>query len=346
MGLAELAKARVYERRYRAAARALDQTAQVVRMSRLIEKARRLGAEGGVVVTGGSRFRNAQRVGLLASSMNPLTCAHSALAEAAKAEARLDMLGWVATSITIDKERVERAALVDRLVECQQYARAERDGLLLLNGGLYVEQARAAHALLRSSVDVVLIVGYDKIVQIFDPRYYTDRDAALRELFAEAEVAVAPRAGAGADELRALLDRPENRPYAEHVHFIQLESRYVADSSTEARALASRADQRERLRELLAPEGLALALEARPYEPRRDAGPADLGDAYTARQTLLAALVDGLGDASLRALASAPPLSHLVEWSAEGNARGAALRSWAMRKDRRLVGFWAALQAG
>ena len=38
------------------------------------------------------------------------------------------------------------------------------------------------------------IYGYDKVVQIFDPRYYDDRDAALDRLFALSSLLVAPRA--------------------------------------------------------------------------------------------------------------------------------------------------------
>jgi nicotinamide-nucleotide adenylyltransferase len=79
------------------------------------------------------------------------------------------------------------------------------------------------------------LLGFDKIVQIFDPHYYTDRDAALRELFSLAEVLVAPREGAGAEELRKLLDAPQNRQFARYVHLMPLDAQYRHISSTHIR---------------------------------------------------------------------------------------------------------------
>lgn len=312
------------DQRFHDASTALNSAAQVVAMSRLITRVRESKADGGLVIVGDARLRRARRVGLLATSMNPLTRAHVALAEAAKASANLDALCWVATAVTVDKEHVERATLADRLIEGKMYVRAVDDGLLLLAGGLYVEQARAARALLAHGVEVALIVGFDKIVQIFDSRYYADRNAALHELFAEASVIVAPREDATEADLRELLARPENRPFAERVAYCSLPSRFVADSSTEARALAQAGEYGQPLRDLLTPEGLALALAEHPYEPERPAGDMNLGDAYTARQTLLAALCD----LPLAPLTQIPRLDRLVAWSAEQSERGAALRAW------------------
>lgn len=321
-----------YERRYQAAARALDSAAQVVAMTQLVARAQAPGAAGGhVLLAARSSAGAARRIGLLASSMNPLTDAHVAMAQSARRSARLDALYWVANLVTVDKERVERASLVDRLLEGRAYASAVGDGLLLFAGGLYVEQARAAHALLPGAEEITLIVGFDKAPQIFDPRYYTDRDAALDELFAEAELVVAPRAGKSEADLRALLALPENRRYAARIHYTPLLARYATDSSTEARELAAMeltvmdaAERERRLRNLLTPEGLALTMLTRAYEPPRPATATSLGDAYSARQTLLAALAD----IAPERLASAPPLSHLTSLAADPGPTGAALRAW------------------
>lgn len=312
-----------FSRRYRQAADALDSPAEVVAMARLVGAARERGGAGSQIIERGVSRTPGHRVGLFASSMNPLTRAHIALAEAARVSGGLDALFWVATLVTVDKERVERATLVDRLV--QAHARASGDGLLLLSGGLYVEQARAAHALLGSEVEIALIVGYDKIVQIFDPRYYADRDAALDELFSEAQVIVGPRDGAGEEELRALLDTPENQRYADRVTYSPLPDRYGADSSTEARALAASGELGQPLRDLLTPEGLALTVTTSPYAPTRQPSTADLGDRYTARQSVLAAL----GSVPQPQLLQAPKVGDLVTWSAEDTPRGAAVRAWA-----------------
>ena len=72
-------------------------------------------------------------------------------------------------------------------------------------------------------------------MQIFDARYYENRDNALRELFALAEILVAPRAGAGAAELTALLAQPENAPFAGNVHSLPLDTTFRDISSSRIR---------------------------------------------------------------------------------------------------------------
>lgn len=320
-----------YERRFQAAAQALDAAAQAAATARLIACERQAhagSADGGSIVEQARTPGPALRIGLLASSMNPLTHAHVVMAESARQSARLDALYWVANLVTVDKERVARASLVDRLLEAQAHARATGDGLLLLAGGLYVQQARAAHALLPTARAILLVVGYDKAPQIFDPRYYDNRDVALGELFAEAELVVAPRAGETEADLRRLLARPENQRYAQRIHYTPLPERYAGDSSTEARELAAAkvdaAEKQRRLRALLTPEGLALTTTTRAYEPPRPASATDLGDFYSARQALIAALA---GIAPER-LDSAPSLARLTELATDPGPTGAALRAW------------------
>jgi nicotinic acid mononucleotide adenylyltransferase len=333
-----------YDRRFQAALHALNATALVVQAARGVAWVRRRRSGPGMIVVGAERLHSARRVGLLASSMNPLTRAHVALAEAARQHGRLNTLAWVATAVTVDKEQVERASQADRLIQAQSHAEATGDGLLLLKGGLYVEQARAAHALLTPEAEVALIVGFDKVVQIFDPRYYTDRDAALRELFSEAELIVAPRAGSDEADLRALLDRPENHEFAGRVRFCPLSARYAADSSSEARAVVISAtpfdEKLAQLRELLTPEGLALTLTASPYSSAHLPGEADLGDLYSAREQLVAAFCD----IKVANLKHAPGLSPLVRLASDAGPRGAALRAWVrMRGKHTLEGLQAAL---
>ena len=78
----------------------------------------------------------------------------------------------------------------------------------------------------------MFLVGFDKIVQIFDPRYYDDRDAALETLFGLATFLVAPRGQDEDDSLAALLRQPENRRFSDAVRPLELptELREVASS--------------------------------------------------------------------------------------------------------------------
>ena len=163
------------------------------------------------------------RIGLLPGSFNPLTLAHVTLAEAGLRRGGLDRVLFTLGTTIVDKDVTSGAALEDRLLvldlACE---RDERLGVLLVNRGLYVDQAELARGIFPNARDVVFLVGFDKIVQIFEPRYYADREAALRRLFELATFLVAPRGSEGADRLVELLERPENRPYARAIRPLDL----------------------------------------------------------------------------------------------------------------------------
>jgi nicotinamide-nucleotide adenylyltransferase len=181
-------------------------------------------------------------------SFNPPTIAHLALLKQAWQYTRIHgpmhVYAALSTHIT-DKERVQRPLLLDRIALLETVLRnhARHTGILLFNRGLYVEQAAAIHSTFQQVSDLYFLIGFDKIVQIFDPRYYKDRDQALDELFALADFLVAPRAEAGTKELRILLDRPENRQYAGHVHTLPLSATYRNISSTSIRQVFSNHEQ-------------------------------------------------------------------------------------------------------
>lgn len=177
-------------------------------------------------------------------SFNPPTTAHLAmLQQAHKKFGHGGMRVYAAISKhTIDKETVERPLLVDRilLLDTVLHNHALHSGILLFNRGLYVEQAEAIRSQYHKVGQLYFLVGFDKIVQIFDARYYENRDKALRELFDLAEMLVAPRAGASAAELTALLAQPENAPFARHVHLLPLHATFRDISSSRIRqSLAS-----------------------------------------------------------------------------------------------------------
>ncbi len=173
------------------------------------------------------------RIAILPGSFNPLHQGHAALAAAAL-ETKDATEVWLGLArVTVDKEQVAGTLLEDRLVALRHFVQDQpRYGVLLFNRGLYVDQALAAHAWWPDLDALLFLVGYDKIVQIFDPRYYDDRDAALQKLFRLASFLVAPRDDATADDLAALLSRPENRPFAERVQSLPLPNAVAAVSST------------------------------------------------------------------------------------------------------------------
>lgn len=174
-------------------------------------------------------------------SFNPPTTAHIALLRQARKSVSCWGGHWqiyaALSKQIVDKEAIERMTLLDRTVLLERVLKNEvpNAGILLLNRGLYVEQAQGIHTAFPQVHRLFFLLGFDKIVQILDPRYYTDRDTALRELFHLAHLLVAPRETAGESDLRRLLAQPENRPFAGFIHPLRLATKYLHVSSTLAR---------------------------------------------------------------------------------------------------------------
>ena len=173
-------------------------------------------------------------------SFNPPTNAHLALLRQARAfgEKHGGAFVYAALSTHItDKEQVQRPLLLERVALLQTVIsrRLREGGVLLLNRGLYVEQAEALRSTFPGVANLYFLVGFDKIVQIFDPRYYDDRDRALRDLFSLADILVAPRAGASEGDVEMLLAKSENVSFARHVHGLPLDTTYRDISSTRIR---------------------------------------------------------------------------------------------------------------
>jgi len=235
----------------------------------------------------GVELSDARRLGLLPGSFNPLTRGHSALAEAGLASGALDLVLFSLSTHTIDKEVLRGASLEDRLLVLQ--LACERDprlGTLLVNRGMYVDQATLIRTAFPGADELQFLVGFDKIVQILDPRYYVDRDAALERLFGLAHFLVAPRWSDGPEALMALLARPENRPFAAAIRPLELPSalRDVASSQARAAAASGATPNHE-----LPPESQAFVEETGAYE--------DPPGRYSARLDVLEAL-ERAGDAA------------------------------------------------
>jgi len=225
---------------------------------------------------------------------------------------------------TVDKEGVERPLLVDRVLLLQAVLRRRlpRVGILLFNRGLYVEQAEAIRAAFPRVRRIFFLMGFDKVVQIFDPRYYEDRDAALEELFGRAELLVVPRGdayeegrgqaeslgeGVGvvcgqaqaqslrdegngqgqAQSLRELLEWPENRRFARFVHALPFDPLYRDVSSTLVRrgGAAYGRDVPQEVRQFMK--------KTRAYAPPVRSADGSMVDVYAARVAALSQLLHG-----------------------------------------------------
>jgi nicotinamide-nucleotide adenylyltransferase len=187
----------------------------------------------------------------LAGSFNPPHLAHLALLRSA-----LESTGaggasagvFVLSARTVDKEQPSGLLLEDRLwLLCRlaselSAAVAPRIGVVATNRGLYVDQATALRRLAPGVERIDFVTGHDKIVQILDPRYYDDREAALRRLFEQAAFLVAPRDEHSGADLDTLLGRPQNAPYAGRIRPLALDPRLARLSSTAVRGAALEGD--------------------------------------------------------------------------------------------------------
>lgn len=228
-----------------------------------------------------------RRVGILCGSFNPLTLAHAELAEGALAAFALDTVFFTLAKVTVDKEQVTGMSLEDRLLLLSFFAdRHGQMGVALVNRGLYFEQAQAFRALLGKEVALYFLVGMDKLLQIFDPRYYQDRDAALEQLFAISSLIVANRGDMDGAQFVQLLKQPENRRFRAHVQFFTLSAAVANLSATALRdALAAGQPIDSRV----PPETMAFLTETRAFAPPRQRG-TDQVDVYAERLAVLAKL--------------------------------------------------------
>ena len=175
------------------------------------------------------------RVGILPGSFNPATTAHLDLALAARERFKLDFVVFSLSSVIIDKERVVGLCQEDRLLLLSLLAHPSWMGVAVVNRGLYYEQVVGFRALFGKDAHIYFIVGMDKVVQIFDEKYYTDRDAALRTLFFEAQLIAANRGEWGEEALHSLLERDDNQAYEGRVYPLTLSPNLKDLSSTKIR---------------------------------------------------------------------------------------------------------------
>ena len=230
-------------------------------------------------------------LGVLCGSFNPPTLAHLGLANAAAA-AGLDQVVYVVAKVTVDKETVTGLALEDRLLLLRACIAGQAGrGVALVNRGLYVEQVRAFRALFGSGTRLTFVIGMDKLFQVLDPSYYVDRDESLDELFSLASLMVANRGGQDRPTFAELLDRPANRAYRSHIHFLPLSESVAHVSSSNVRGAAgctSSADVPEPVARFLA--------DAQPYVSAAgsdaQSGQTEAVNAYAVRLALLERLAE------------------------------------------------------
>jgi nicotinic acid mononucleotide adenylyltransferase len=172
-------------------------------------------------------------VAFLPGSFNPPTAAHLLLAERARREG-FGCVMYTLARRTVDKEQNGLIA-EDRLLALRFVAQRAGMGVAVTSAGLYADMADAS-AMLFPGAEVAFLVGSDKVASIFDPAYYSDRESALDALFSRARLIVAPRTDDG-ETARQVLDRSENRAWANRVSILPLHPAVSELSSTRVRGM-------------------------------------------------------------------------------------------------------------
>ncbi len=176
------------------------------------------------------------RIGILCGAFNPPTLAHVELARCAKDRFQLDHILFTLSRVTIDKEKVEGLSQEDRMLLMWLIAgELGWASLAAVNKGLYFEQVKAFRSLLGNKTRIFFVVGMDKVMQIFDPRYYQDRDKALKGLFTEVQLIAANRGPLGENELKEFLSKKENQVFEDRVYPLTLPEGLRDLTSTELR---------------------------------------------------------------------------------------------------------------
>ena len=232
-------------------------------------------------------LRGAPAFGSLAvfpGSFNPPTSAHLLLAERARREGFACVL-FVLARNTVGKEP---SGMIpeDRLLALRFIAQRAGMGVAVCSSGMYVDIADAA-AMLYPGTQAAFLIGSDKVSQIFDASYYTDRDDALDALFARARLIVAPRTEDG-KLVNEILERAENRRWADRVSVLPLHPAVSDLSSTRVRGLLQSGAEPTGL----VPSAVGTFLgEIGAFAPATSAGGEQI-DRYRLRALLLDALWD------------------------------------------------------
>ncbi|MFP5224380.1 MAG: nicotinate-nicotinamide nucleotide adenylyltransferase [Actinomycetota bacterium] len=250
-------------------------------------------------------------VALIPGSFNPPTSAHSALAELARSE------GYRSSWFVYARRTLAKApsGLIpeDRLL-AMRLACSDGVGTAVSSHGLLVDQAEAAWRAFDAG-EIGFVIGSDKFEQLFEDRWYPDRDEALERLFARAVVIVAPRHGHG-EKVRYLLQRPDVRRFSSRIEVRHLHPSVSEISSTRVRQILRAGGPPTGL----VPTGVeALLRDTGAFGPPTKIGREDV-DRYQLRQRLLGLVLDG------RCTRDAPDLHSLWRLALDPGEAGRSLR--------------------
>lgn len=190
------------------------------------------------------RRPDGEKLGVFASSFNPVTVAHVELIHRAAEAFSLDTILALAGITNADKTGYE-CSLEDRLTMLQlAFADDSRVSIGLSSHAFYVDMIEALERMCWSGTDLHFVVGFDTFERVLDRddrytqryhRSFRNRTEALQHLLSRSRLIVAARAGAGLDEVRTLLER-EPAEISQRILYLDFPSDLGELSATEVRA--------------------------------------------------------------------------------------------------------------
>ena len=213
------------------------------RLSEVIARAR-TSSEPVIEFLERSRTRGS-RVGVFASSFNPLTCAHVELMTRAVRTYELDEVLALAGVANADKRSYE-CVLEDRLAMLLlAFNDAPGVSIGVSSHAYFVDVVESLDRLYPGQTEYYFVLGFDTFERVLDQegryvsryhRSFRDRTDALRFLLERGRLIVAGRAGAADQEVGALM-RNEPREIAERVLYLETPRDIAQRSATEVREL-------------------------------------------------------------------------------------------------------------
>jgi len=203
----------------------------------------------------------------LSASFNPMTTAHAGLIrEASRVYSPGEVLLLLAVA-NVDKA-VRGLPLTARLDLLRRFAESRPTfSVAAVGHGRFVDKMNAILSAYPAGTRLVFLLGFDTLVRLFDPKYYTHPTDALSRLFEGSECVVANRDPEPPEAIAAFLARADVAPFAHRIRVIRLSADLAAVSATDVRA---RLAQGEPVAGLVPPE-IQAPLEAAWRCPRAPA---------------------------------------------------------------------------
>ncbi len=176
-----------------------------------------------------------KKLGIFSGSFNPITLAHSKMIEMSHQYFEFEEMLLLIAKANVDKD-VFGWPIEARLLTLKLHTKNQSNiSIGISSHGRYIDKITALKQIYPSQTEFYFIVGYDTLVRIFDPKYYTDIQEQLNTLFTQCKFIVANRKGVSIHDIKRFLDQPHLKSYQQFIEYLSLPDYYANLSSTDIR---------------------------------------------------------------------------------------------------------------